>query len=270
MALRPFQDEQLNYFKFASIVLNEFPKALRHTFKSTWGKTFKHLLPWNDSSLVRKLFRNTEGSTTKVPTDISYEEWDCTVLFQVTIYARSFALPDSKGHLKTLSDLYVNPHKLTYGKFHVSVISSRGDDAETFALAIDQLRLLRNTLSHSTSSEIVKATFDQYVQLAKDAFKALGVMTGPIDVIGGLAAADFPIEKVRKLEETRKEETLAYINFLQSNSESIEEIKGVLTKMKEDMANKEDIAMLTQKLNDRREVPAQEKPVKTNSVVTHV
>lgn len=269
MALRPFQDEQLNYFKFASIVLDEFPKALRQTFKSMWDKTFKHLPSWNDSILVRKMFRTKEGSTTKVPTDLSYEEWDCTALFRATIYARSFAL-GGKGHCKTLSDLYVKPHKLAHGKFHVSVISSRGDDAETFALAIDQLRLLRNTLFHSTSSEIVKATFDQYVQLAKDAFKALGVMTGPIDVIGGLAAADFPIEKVRKLEETRKEETLAYINFLRSNSESIEEIKGVLTKMKEDMANKEDIAMLTQRLNDRREVPAQEKAGKTNSVVTHV
>ena len=162
MTLQPFKDEQLNYFKFASIVLNEFPKGLRQLFRSMWDNTFGYLpgfSPWDDSIAVRNLFLTTEGGTTKVPTNVSYEEWDCTVLFQATIYARSFALPDSKGHHRTLSDLYVKPHKLAFGSFHATVVSPGGNEAETFALAIDQLRLLRNSLCHSTSSKIAKPTF---------------------------------------------------------------------------------------------------------------
>ena len=256
MALQPFQDEQLNYFKFASIVLNEFPKALRHTFRSLWDNTFGHLPGfqlWDDSIAVRNLFLTTEGGKTKAPTDLSYEEWDCTALFQATIYARSFALPDSKGHHRTLSDLYVKPHKLAHGIFHASVMSPGGNNAETFALAIDQLRLLRNSLCHSTSSEIVKATFDQQVQLSKDAFRALGIKEDPIDAIGGLTESDFPTKEVRRLEQAMKQETRAYIKFLEGVSSGMDELRTLSTAIKgniESTARRDDIASLEQKIND--------------------
>ena len=243
-ALQPYRDEQLNYFKFASMVLNEFPNAIRLTFRSMWDNNFGHLpgfQPWDDSAAVRNMFLTTEGGTTKVPTHLSYDEWDCTALFQATIYARSFALPDSKGHHKTLSDLYVKPHKLPLGSFHVSVVSPGGNKAESFALAIDQLRLLRNSLCHSSSSEIDKPTFDQYVQHAKDAFKALGVKTDPIDVLGSLTESHFPTKEVRTLEEKIKEETQAYINFLEEGT-----------------ASKEDIARLEQKIDDLKPVLPQD------------
>ena len=256
MTLQPFQDEQLNYFKFASIVLNEFPKALRHTFRSMWDNTFGHLpgfQPWDDSIVVRNLFLTTEGGTTKVPTNLSYEEWDCTTLIQATIYARSFALPDSKGHHRTLSDLYVKPHKLAHGIFHASVMSPGGNKAETFALAIDQLRLLRNSLCHSTSSEIFKTTFDQYMQLSKDAFKALGIKVDFIDVISGLTESDFPTKEVRKLEQAMKEENRAHIKFLEGVSSDIDYLRALSTAIKEDMestARKDDIVTLKQKIDD--------------------
>ena len=218
MALQPFTNEQLNYFKFASIVLNEFAIALRQTFKSMWDNIFGHrpgYQPWDNSTLVRNLFLAEEGGKSKVPTHISYEEWDCTALFQATIYAKSFAMPDSKGHYKTLVKLYVKHHKVPLGKFHPSVVSSSGNTAETFALAIDQLRLLRNWLCHSDKSEIDKPTFDQFVQLAKEAFKALRIVTDPIDVIGGLTESDFPTKEVRKLEESLRQETKSYIECLE-------------------------------------------------------
>ena len=227
MTRQPFKDEELNYFKFASLVLNEFPKALRQTFKSMWDITFGHRPLWDDSILVRNLFRTQEGGTTKVPTDLSYEKWDCTALFQATIYAHSFALPDSKGHHKTLSDLYVKPCKLAPGKFHASVMRPSGNRAETFALAIDQLRLLRNSLCHSTSSEIIKPTFDQFVQLSKDAFKALGVKTDPIDAIGDLTESNFPTKEVGKLRQAREDETLAYLKFLEGRCASKEDINDL-------------------------------------------
>ncbi|XP_078371475.1 uncharacterized protein LOC144655135 [Oculina patagonica] len=182
MALQPFTNEQLNYFKFAFVVLNEFPKALRKTFKHMWDNTFAYLpgyQPWDDSITVRNMFLVAEGGKTKVPTNISFDEWDCTALFQATIYARSFALPDSSGHHRTLSDFYVKSCKLPHGTFYSSVVSPSGNNAETFALAIDQLRLLRNAFCHSSSSEIDKKTFDQYIQHTKDAIKALGVTTDP-------------------------------------------------------------------------------------------
>ena len=204
MALPPFTNERLNCLKFAHIVLNEFPKALRQTFKQKWNKTYELLKPWDDSDDVRNLFLSTEGGKSNVPTHLSYDEWDCTALFQATIYARSFALPDSEGHHRILHDLYLKSRKLQPKTFHSSVVSPTGDEAETFALAIDQLRLLRNTLCHVNKSEMDKTEFDKCVQLAKDAIKTLGVDTAPIDAVGSLAESDFPTEKVKKLENDKE------------------------------------------------------------------
>ena len=271
MALQPFRDEQLNYFKFASIVLDEFPKALRQTFTSMWDNTLTHLpghQPWDDSAAVRNKFLTSEGGPgrTKVPTNLSYEEWDCTALFQATIYAKSFALPDSGGHHKTLCELFVKPRKLAHGVFHASVTSPSGNNAETVALAIDQVRLLRNSLFHSHTSEITKATFDQYVKHAKDAFEALGVKTDPIDIIGGLTESEFPTNKVRKLEEYIKEENRAFVSFLQQQNQHLEgissDVKALKHKM-EVMPTKDDIfKMLEQIIKDLIQAPAQNKPGK--------
>ena len=217
MTLQPFTNEQLNYFKFASVVINEFPKILRQAFKTRWDNTFGHLpgfQPWDDSVAVRNLFLATEGGSTKVPTNLPYDAWDCTALFQATIFAKSFSMPDGRGHHRTLSNLFVRPHGLPPGSFHASVISSTGNDAESFTLAIDQLRLLRNAFCHSPSSEIPKATFDMYIQLTKDAFQALGVSSSCVNTIGSLTEADFPIEKVRKFEDEIRKEGQAENAFL--------------------------------------------------------
>jgi len=158
---------------------------------SKFGRT----QPWDDSEAVRKAFLAIEGGRTEVPTDKSYEEWDCTALFKATIYARCFAM-----HHKTLNELYVKPRGVPPDSFHTSVVSSSRDKAETFALAIDQLRRLRNFHCHSARSEINKTTFDQCVQLAKDAFNALGVKTDQIDEVGRLTESHLPTKEVAKLE----------------------------------------------------------------------
>ena len=196
-----YTDEQLNLFKLSTLVFDEIPKALRQTFKHMW----ENVGPgsnWDDSERVRDSFLTEEGGKTKVPTDKSYEEWDCTALFQATIHAQTFALPDSKGNLKTLGELYLRPRGfMPNGSFHASVLSPVGNQAETFALAIDQLRLLRNSLSHlSSSKKVNKTLFDQYTELAKDAFKALGVATDSIDEVKSLPESHFPTEEVARLE----------------------------------------------------------------------
>ena len=232
MTLQPFTNEQLNYFKFASVVINEFPKILRQAFKTRWDNTFGHLpgfQPWDDSLAVRNLFLATEGGSTKVPTNLPYDDWDCTALFQATIFAKSFSMPDGRGHHRTLSYLFVRPHGLPPGGFHTSVISSTGNDAESFTLAIDQLRLLRNAFCHSPSSEISKATFDMYIQLTKDAFQALGVSSSCVNTIGSLTEADFPTEKVRKLENEKKKGQAEYA-FLK------DQVKKELMDMRSDNA----------------------------------
>ena len=123
MELQSFGDEQLNFLKFASLVLDEFPKALRQAFKTMWDKKYGHrpgLQLWDDSTIVRKMFYIEEaksGKKIEVPVNQSYDEWDCTSLFQATIFARCFG---SKG--STLKPLYARP--LAYGSFHASVISS--------------------------------------------------------------------------------------------------------------------------------------------------
>ena len=115
-----YTDEQLNLIKLSTLVFDEIPKALRQTFKHIW-ENFGPGSIWDDSIGVRDSFLTKEGGKTKVPTDKSYEEWDCTALFQATVYAQMFALPDSKGNLKTLWELYVKPQGSTPdGSFHAS------------------------------------------------------------------------------------------------------------------------------------------------------
>ncbi|XP_022810303.1 uncharacterized protein LOC111347314 isoform X1 [Stylophora pistillata] len=222
MTLQPFTKEQLNYFKFAFVVVNEFPKALRQTFKNKWDNIFGHLpgfQPWDDSVAVRNMFLAKESGSTKVPTHLSYDAWDCTALFQATIFSKSFSMPDGGGHHRTLSYLFVRPHRLPTGGFHASVISRTGNDAESFALAIDQLRLLRNAFCHSPSSEIPKATFNMYLQLTKETFQALGVSSSSVNAIGSLAEKDFPIGKVPELEDKIRKERQAEIAFLKKRVE---------------------------------------------------
>ena len=237
MTLQPFSDKQLNFFKLSSLVFDEFPKVLRQTFKTMWDNTHEGgpgFKSWDDSTAVRNLFASKEGGTTKVPIHQSYNEWDCTDLFRATIFASSFALPDSTGSFTTLSDLYVKPRALPHGSFHACVLSPGGNNAETFALAIDQLRRLRNSLCHPQNSEIDKATFDQHVNYAKDAFKALGVSTAQIDAIGSLTESDFPTKEVCRLKMRLEKETQAYINFLEEVSSDISEIKALLHSTKEE------------------------------------
>ena len=215
-----FSLEQLNFFKFSSVVLDEFPITLRSVFVHMWDNQVAPtpgFQNWDDSPLVRNMFLSKEGGKTKyVPTSKSYLEWDCTALFEATLYAQSFAMPDGSGVFSTLDKLYVKPRRLPSGTFHPVILSPSGNQAETFALALNQLRLLRNTLCHQTSTQkIDKTTFDHYIQLAKDAFAALGQDTTRIDEIGKLDEEDFPTSRLQKLEEELRREKGAAIKFKQ-------------------------------------------------------
>ena len=192
-----FSSEQLNFFKFSTVVFEEFPIALRQVFAHLWD-TLVAPLPgfkkWDDSLMVRNLFLNKEGGKTRyVPTSKSYHDWDCTALFEATLYSKSCSVSDGKGSFATLAKMYVTPRGVPHTAFHPSVLSPSGNNAETYALALDQLRRLRNTLCHQNSTkEIVKADFDNYIHLAKEAFRALKLNSTKIDAVGRLGEKDFP------------------------------------------------------------------------------
>jgi len=95
--------------------------------------------------------------------------------------------------------LYVKLLGLAEQSFYVSVVCPSGNNAETFALSIDQLPLLRNFLSHLASGEMDKITFEQCEQYAKDAFEALGIKTDPIFEVGSLKESHFPTKEVAPL-----------------------------------------------------------------------
>ena len=210
-----FSPEQLNFFKFSAIVLDEFPIALRQVFIFMWDNLVTGAPKWDDSVAVRNLFLRKEGGKTRyAPTDKSIKEWDCTALFDATVFAKTFAMPDGTGKLRTLKELYTK--SVPDGTFHHTVVSPSSNQAETYALALDQLRLLRNTLCHQISTrKIDKATFDGYVLLAKEAFAALGQNSTRIDEIGKLDEKDFPTETQQKLKDDLKKEKDAALKFQQ-------------------------------------------------------
>ncbi|XP_028391336.1 uncharacterized protein LOC114516141 isoform X3 [Dendronephthya gigantea] len=224
MAAKRLSTEELNFFKFASIVYDEFPRMLRSIFVTLWdSKIASPAGPkaWDDTPEVRNLFLKREGGRTKIPTSKSFEDWDCTALFNATIYAKTFAtstISPTIGKpptIKTLNDQFIqgkipNP-------FHSSLISLTGNNDETRALATDQIRLLRNALCHLPHPTIEKATFDNYVQLAKDAFAAVQFPTCQIDYIGNLDEKEFPTEKVDELKRKIRDAELENYNFLKKN-----------------------------------------------------
>lgn len=209
-----FSPEQLNFFKFSTVVLDEFPVALRQVFVFMWDNLVAGVPKWDDSVAVRNMFLAKEGGKTRYVPTKSIKEWDCTALFEATIFAKTFAMPDGTGKLRTIKELYVK--SLLSGAFHHSVISPSGNQAETYGLAVDQLRLLRNSLCHSISTrKLDKATFDNYIMLAKEAFTALGQSTTRINEIGNLAEEDFPTAKFQQVEDDLKREKDAAIKFKQ-------------------------------------------------------
>ena len=239
MATVTFSQEQLNFFKFSSVVIDEFPIALRHAFVHMWDNQVAPtpgFQKWDDSPLVRNMFLSKEGGKTKyVPTSKSYHEWDCTALFEATLYAQSFAVPDGSGWFSTLDKVYVKPRRLPSGTFHPVISSPCGNQAETFALALDQLRLLRNTLCHQTSTQkIDRTTFDHYIQLGKDAFAALGQDTTRIDKIGKLEEEDFPTARLQKLKEELKREKDVDNKFRQM-SDHLNQIQSQIKIVESDM-----------------------------------
>ena len=225
MAVKPFTNEQLNFFKFSTLVLDEFPKVLRQIFITMWNSKVAirpGYITWDDSPKVRNMLLTCEGGKTAIPTTKSIDEWDCTALFKATIYAKTFGDPTIKG--STLSDLFLKKTKLAPGSFHPSVQSPVENQDETNALAIDQLRLLRNTLCHSARPEVVKTDFDKYVQLVASSLTAVGVETNFVNVIGQMSEDDFPTEKVQELHEGRVKELQAISMFHENMEQKLYEI----------------------------------------------
>ena len=234
MIFEPFTKERVNYFKFANIVVNEFPKALRQSFEHLWNTTYGQkpgYRIWDDSEEVRKMFLHEEGGTTDVPTDLSYTEWDCSNLFRATIFSQSFSEEDSTGWRTSLSEKYVKsrPHRPAVGELFTSGKSGTSV-TETFTIAINQLRILRNTLLHLPKAEIDTKEFEIYIQLSEKAFDILNVGTASIKAISSYSEDDFPTERADKIKEDIMNDMRAELKFLEK--EEVERRKK-LTEMRD-------------------------------------
>ena len=199
-----FLSDQLNFFRLVLVVFDVLPDAIRPAFEHMWNTlvvTRTGFLIWDDSLQVRNQFLAEEGGKTiYVPTNKSYKEWDFTALIHATLYARSFATP--RGSRETLHKKYVEPCNLPNGSFHRTVISPSGNLEQTYSLALDQLRRLRNYLCHQIGTKkIPKATFDLMMQRCKDAIRALGQGVSKVEEIEKLDGSEFPTVKLRHLEE---------------------------------------------------------------------
>ena len=199
-----FSVEQLNFFKFESIVRDDFPEAMRLVFKTLWDKKFP-TQPWDDSDALRNQLSTQEAGNPKkhmIPTGTSYKTWDCTALVQATIFAFSFKDPATS---QKLNDKYLKRSAPLRGSLRLEVIPT-GNQDETFALAVDQLRLLRNEFSHlSTSKVIDKTKFYYCIYHAKKAFQAVGYSTKNIDDISEMPEDEFPTKNTAKLKKIIKE-----------------------------------------------------------------
>ncbi len=241
MAAKPFTKEQLNFFKFSTLVIDEFPKVLRQIFITMWDSKVAikpGFIDWDDSVKVRNMLLTSEGGKTDIPTTKSIQEWDCTALFKATIYAKTFGVSSTKG--STLNNLYLRKIKPAPCTFHSSVQSATGDQDETYALAIDQLRLLRNTLCHSSKLEIIKTDFDHYVQLVTNALTAVNVDTAFVAAIGQMSEDDFPTKKVQELHDCRVKELQANSMFHENVTIMDHKISEIHTMMK-NLTDKENV-----------------------------
>ena len=230
MTLPPFTKEQVNYFKFAYIVVSEFPKALRQSFEHLWNTTYGHrpgYRSWDDSKEVRGMFLSEEDDTADVPTDLSYTEWDCSNLFRATIFSQSFSEEDSTGWRTSPSEKYVKsrPHRSAEGELFTSGKSGTSV-TETFTKAINQLRILRNTLLNLPKAEIDTKEFEIYIQLSEKAFDILNVATASIKAISSYSEDDFPTERADKIKEDIMNDMRAELKFLEK--EEIERRKKLI------------------------------------------
>lgn len=236
--MQAFTPEQLNFFKLTAIVVDEFPAKLRETFILMWDHWYAidaSIPKWNDSKNVYGILINNEGGVKEVPMFRKpLKKWDSTALFRATLNAKTFAVREVTGDLFTLDEKYVKPRALHFETFHSHVVNPK-DFKETVALALDQLRLIRNSLFHSSSTKCVqKETFDFYIELMKDAFTALKRSTAKIEEIGNLGEEDFPTSRQKQLEDELERENDVAILFGQIE-DHLYKIKENVTKVNTDL-----------------------------------
>ena len=253
MTLPPFSKEQVNYFKFAHIVVNEFPKALRHNFKYLWDTTYGRRPGyrfWDDSEEVRKMFLLEEGGTLKVHSGLSYTEWDFSDLFRATIFCQSVK-EDSTGRKTSLSD---STDRLLVGENPFSsILKSSTNPVESYTIAINQLRLLRKKLLSLPKAEIDTKTFGSYIKLSKAAFDILNVATTSIRAISSYSDDDFPTERARKIKEDMRAELKLLKEKVLGSIEKLMDMGDLQDRRMEEIERSLERMMAT--LEEREKVP---------------
>ena len=143
-----------NFYKFATMLLEDVPRNLRNIFKQSWNKQFSP--PWGDDAASGKclktelLNRKTSFPNSTIKNCVCKGDsrtWDCTSLFFVLIF--------SKLNLLTK------------------------DEKQN----VDKLRLMRNELFHKTVAELSTKDFDDVFAVLETEFNFFGWNTSNIKMI---------------------------------------------------------------------------------------
>ena len=133
------------------IIANTVTKELREIFKKEWDERYPNM-PWNDDNKSLNDFNQVERSSIKrsTRTNTKYlkntgnrEEWDATALFQVILFSRSLDLKNRKNKMY---------------------------------LYIDELRDIRNFVTHHHTQSLSKKEFNDMLKHTKTSLMDLNCL----------------------------------------------------------------------------------------------
>ena len=220
MVIRTFTDNQIKHFRVNAIISDVIADGLRAYFVRKWNDEYGvKYREWDDSKLVRQQFAILENKPLE-PLTPPVREWDPTALFAATLRSKCFQVEDPRdGKFKSLSKLYVP--MLPDGTFHTDYIKRGEPDLKVEAIAVDQLRLLRNRVFHSTSTQMIGDTeYTNYIDLVKETFNALKLDVSPVDQISSMPLESrLPSNEVEKLHWRYEKDRKDYLDLLEKRQD---------------------------------------------------
>ena len=155
MSAAPWEQElERNLIFIENVFNNDVCEVLRGVFKKEWDSRYhrnRKLGKWDDSGRIGEQLFDKEKTRTRPPNKCMYlskfqngdtSQWDCTVLFDAILYSNSIG----KKHLKP-----------------------------GIQRAVDDLRIIRNEIKHSTERKLTDGEFQRMIDSVKNSFKNLGV-----------------------------------------------------------------------------------------------
>ena len=160
MSLPWHSHEERNFICMKKIVSGIVSDGLRTIFKQEWDRRYQATLgAWNNIAINGMAMYNMEKGRRRGKENLpkfsngNINEWDCTVLFDAILYSECIG-KDKK--------VILNP---------------------TIATEVDNLRQMRNKISHLPQDQLYEHEFENYSEAVRNSFLALGLPTKRLDDI---------------------------------------------------------------------------------------